>query len=127
MQILFSCLSNPVFLNMKLNILANFFRLNFLSINRFERKKNIALAISAFSILCKDEENVLRGLNLADATLTIVGESLINYSLRSDIITNYLICDLFILSVQFTLAPFFRVAAYKFYACSIIRGVKEIG
>lgn len=127
MQILFSCLSNPVFLNMKLNILANFFRLNFLSINRFERKKNIALAISAFSILCKDEENVLQGLNLADATLTIVGESLINYSLRSDIITNYLICDLFILSVQFTLAPFFRVAAYKFYACSIIRGVKEIG
>ncbi|KAL1803369.1 hypothetical protein ACET3Z_032016 [Daucus carota] len=51
----------------------NAFKLNFLSINRFERKKNIDLAVSAFSILCKDERNLLQGRNLADATLTIVG------------------------------------------------------
>ncbi|WOH15511.1 hypothetical protein DCAR_0935052 [Daucus carota subsp. sativus] len=61
----------------------NAFKLNFLSINRFERKKNIDLAVSAFSILCKDERNLLQGRNLADATLTIVGKSMIDYSLRS--------------------------------------------
>ncbi|XP_074370378.1 uncharacterized protein LOC141711670 isoform X2 [Apium graveolens] len=49
------------------------FKLNFLSINRFERKKNIDLAISAFSMLCKDETNVLQCRNLADATLTVAG------------------------------------------------------
>ncbi|KAL1821501.1 uncharacterized protein LOC108219428 [Daucus carota subsp. sativus] len=48
-------------------------KLNFLSINRYERKKNIDLAISAFSMLCKDETNVLQGHDLADATLTIAG------------------------------------------------------
>ncbi|XP_049932017.1 uncharacterized protein LOC116247805 isoform X2 [Nymphaea colorata] len=43
------------------------YRLNFLSINRFERKKNIELAISAFSILRSIEDFDTR------ASLTIVG------------------------------------------------------
>ncbi|CAN8240330.1 unnamed protein product [Cochlearia groenlandica] len=42
-------------------------KLNFLSINRFERKKNIDLAVSAFAILCKDKQN------LSDVTLTVAG------------------------------------------------------
>jgi alpha-1,3/alpha-1,6-mannosyltransferase len=41
--------------------------LNFLSINRFERKKNIDLAVSAFAILCKHKQN------LSDVTLTVAG------------------------------------------------------
>jgi alpha-1,3/alpha-1,6-mannosyltransferase len=48
-------------------------KLNFLSINRFERKKNIELAISAFAMLHKLEGNVLQGRNVADATLTVAG------------------------------------------------------
>ncbi|KAH7859622.1 hypothetical protein Vadar_003380 [Vaccinium darrowii] len=46
------------------------FRLNFLSVNRFERKKNVELAISAFSLL-----HTLGGdvHNVADTTLTVVG------------------------------------------------------
>ncbi|KAF3442381.1 hypothetical protein FNV43_RR16297 [Rhamnella rubrinervis] len=48
-------------------------KLNFLSINRFERKKNINLAISAFAKLHTLEGDVLEGLNLAEASLTIVG------------------------------------------------------
>ncbi|KAG9149981.1 hypothetical protein Leryth_010048 [Lithospermum erythrorhizon] len=47
-------------------------KLNFLSINRFERKKNISLAISAFSML-HNTGNVLHGSNLADTSLTIAG------------------------------------------------------
>ncbi|CAL5393613.1 unnamed protein product [Camellia sinensis] len=47
--------------------------LNFLSINRFERKKNIDLAISAFATLHTLEGDLLQGCNLADATLTVVG------------------------------------------------------
>ncbi|KAL6196626.1 hypothetical protein ACLB2K_032240 [Fragaria x ananassa] len=43
-------------------------KLNFLSINRFERKKNIDLAISAFAML-----GTLEGDNLAEASLTIAG------------------------------------------------------
>ncbi|CAN6484694.1 unnamed protein product [Victoria cruziana] len=43
------------------------YRLNFLSINRFERKKNIELAISAFSILSSTEDFHTR------ASLTIAG------------------------------------------------------
>jgi glycosyltransferase involved in cell wall biosynthesis len=34
-----------------------FFRHLFLSINRFEKKKNIALAISAFALLMRQQEN----------------------------------------------------------------------
>ncbi|KAL7218377.1 hypothetical protein ACSBR2_011612 [Camellia fascicularis] len=49
------------------------FKLNFLSINRFERKKNMDLAISAFAMLHTLEGDLLQGLNLADATLTVVG------------------------------------------------------
>lgn len=41
--------------------------MNFLSINRFERKKNIDLAVSAFAILCKHKQN------LSDVTLTVAG------------------------------------------------------
>ncbi|GMP65823.1 hypothetical protein CsSME_00026461 [Camellia sinensis var. sinensis] len=48
-------------------------RLNFLSVNRFERKKNIDLAISAFAMLRTLEGDVLQGHNVADATLTVVG------------------------------------------------------
>jgi len=44
-------------------------RLNFLSINRFERKKNIDLAISAFARL-----HNLQGNNLNDVSLTIAGK-----------------------------------------------------
>ncbi|KAJ4874465.1 UDP-Glycosyltransferase superfamily protein [Raphanus sativus] len=43
-------------------------QLNFLSINRFERKKNIDLAVSAFAILCKRKQT----LN-DDVTLTVAG------------------------------------------------------
>ncbi|VVA95785.1 unnamed protein product [Arabis nemorensis] len=43
------------------------YKLNFLSINRFERKKNIDLAVSAFAILCKHKQN------LSDITLTVAG------------------------------------------------------
>nr|QFX66088.1 hypothetical protein [Camellia sinensis] len=49
------------------------FKLNFLSVNRFERKKNIDLAISAFAMLRTPEGDVLQGHNVADATLTVVG------------------------------------------------------
>ena len=51
------------------------FKLNFLSINRFERKKNIDLAISAFALLRSLEEDALGGQNFADASLTIAGKS----------------------------------------------------
>nr|KJB12915.1 hypothetical protein B456_002G054000 [Gossypium raimondii] len=49
------------------------FKLNFLSINRFERKKNIELAVSAFAMLRTLDGNVDRGSNFADADLTIAG------------------------------------------------------
>ncbi|GMY13431.1 alpha-1,3/1,6-mannosyltransferase ALG2 [Fagus crenata] len=48
-------------------------KLNFLSINRFERKKNIDLAISAFAMLHTLEGDVLQNNNLDDASLTIAG------------------------------------------------------
>lgn len=46
--------------------------MNFLSINRFERKKNIELAISAFAMLHAFEGDLL-GHNLAEVTLTLAG------------------------------------------------------
>ncbi|KAK9937839.1 hypothetical protein M0R45_014607 [Rubus argutus] len=49
------------------------YKLNFLSINRFERKKNIDLAISAFAMLRTLQGDELQGLNLAEASLTIAG------------------------------------------------------
>ncbi|CAK9151716.1 unnamed protein product [Ilex paraguariensis] len=49
------------------------FKLNFLSINRFERKKNINLAISAFAMLRTLEGNVVQDNNAADVSLTIAG------------------------------------------------------
>ncbi|OMO74751.1 Glycosyl transferase, family 1 [Corchorus capsularis] len=48
------------------------YKLNFLSINRFERKKNIELAISAFSALYT-LDGICQSSNLADASLTIAG------------------------------------------------------
>ncbi|KAG6689105.1 hypothetical protein I3842_11G158300 [Carya illinoinensis] len=48
-------------------------KLNFLSINRFERKKNIELAISAFAMLHTPEGDVFQNHNLDDASLTIAG------------------------------------------------------
>ncbi|KAJ1702892.1 hypothetical protein LUZ63_002671 [Rhynchospora breviuscula] len=44
------------------------YKLNFLSINRFERKKNLQLAISAFALF-----RSLGGADVSDATLTIAG------------------------------------------------------
>ncbi|KAI9195580.1 hypothetical protein LWI28_016280 [Acer negundo] len=49
------------------------YKLNFLSINRFERKKNIDLAVSAFAMLQTLEGDVFKNHNLADVTLTIAG------------------------------------------------------
>ncbi len=49
--------------------------LNFLSINRFERKKNIELAVSAFAMLHTLDKHALENHNLPDATLTIAGKS----------------------------------------------------
>ncbi|CAI9784265.1 unnamed protein product [Fraxinus pennsylvanica] len=47
--------------------------LNFLSINRFERKKNIELAISAFAMLYTDPRNIIQGDNENGVSLVIVG------------------------------------------------------
>lgn len=52
-----------------------FIRLNFLSINRFERKKNIELAISAFAKLFTSQSDVDSGNNVG-VTLTIAGKFL---------------------------------------------------
>ncbi|KAL4331978.1 hypothetical protein GQ457_07G015180 [Hibiscus cannabinus] len=49
------------------------YKLNFLSVNRFERKKNIELAVSAFAMLHTLEGNVHQTCNLTDADLTIAG------------------------------------------------------
>ncbi|TXG72858.1 hypothetical protein EZV62_001437 [Acer yangbiense] len=49
------------------------YKLNFLSINRFERKKNIDLAVSAFAMLQTLEGDVFKNHNLVDVTLTIAG------------------------------------------------------
>ncbi|CAB4309828.1 unnamed protein product [Prunus armeniaca] len=58
----------------------NSYKLNFLSINRFEKKKNIDLAILAFSMLRTLGGDVLQGLNLAEASLTIAGKTLNYYT-----------------------------------------------
>ncbi|KAI3990957.1 hypothetical protein MKX01_026141 [Papaver californicum] len=49
------------------------YNLNLLSINRFERKKNIDLAISSFAMLHTLESDVLKGDDLEKASLTVVG------------------------------------------------------
>ncbi|EOY13324.1 UDP-Glycosyltransferase superfamily protein isoform 1 [Theobroma cacao] len=51
------------------------YKLNFLSINRFERKKNIDLAVSAFAMLHTLEGNIHQTSNLADANLTIAASN----------------------------------------------------
>ncbi|XP_050220091.1 alpha-1,3/1,6-mannosyltransferase ALG2 isoform X2 [Mercurialis annua] len=48
-------------------------KLNFLSINRFERKKNIELAVSAFAMLHTHHVRTSENNNAFDATLTIAG------------------------------------------------------
>ncbi|XP_016470200.1 uncharacterized protein LOC107792493 isoform X2 [Nicotiana tabacum] len=48
-------------------------KLNFLSINRFERKKNIELAISAFAMLHTHEMHDRQGVNMNDVSLTVAG------------------------------------------------------
>ena len=59
---------------MELTFICKFlYSLNFLSINRFEKKKNIDLAISAFAMLRTLEGDALGGQNFADASLTISG------------------------------------------------------
>ena len=65
------------------------YRMNFLSINRFERKKNIELAITSFSKLLTLEDN-----NATDVKLTIAGMSFnlylnISFTLRIAIIYGY--------------------------------------
>ncbi|TYK16295.1 alpha-1,3/1,6-mannosyltransferase ALG2 [Cucumis melo var. makuwa] len=50
-------------------------KLSFLSINRFERKKNIELAISAFAKLGTLEGGTLQDYNVADVSLVIAGKS----------------------------------------------------
>ncbi|CAA7406601.1 unnamed protein product [Spirodela intermedia] len=49
------------------------YELNFLSINRFERKKNIELAISAFAMLRSFEQSGPSGYGFSQLTLTIAG------------------------------------------------------
>ncbi|KDP34793.1 hypothetical protein JCGZ_10573 [Jatropha curcas] len=49
------------------------YKSNFLSINRFERKKNIELAVSAFAMLHTLDEHALQNDNVSEATLTIAG------------------------------------------------------
>ncbi|KAM3307203.1 alpha-1,3/1,6-mannosyltransferase ALG2 [Capsicum chacoense] len=48
-------------------------KLNFLSINRFERKKNIELAISAFAMLHAHEVHDHQGVDMNDVSLTVAG------------------------------------------------------
>ncbi|XP_048234098.1 alpha-1,3/1,6-mannosyltransferase ALG2 isoform X2 [Ricinus communis] len=48
-------------------------KLSFLSINRFERKKSIELAVSAFAMLHALDGHTFQNNNVADATLTIAG------------------------------------------------------
>ncbi|XP_049411333.1 uncharacterized protein LOC125874482 [Solanum stenotomum] len=48
-------------------------KLNFLSINRFERKKNIELAISAFAMVHAHEVHDHQGVNMNDISLTVAG------------------------------------------------------
>ncbi|CAA2953445.1 alpha-1,3 1,6-mannosyltransferase ALG2 [Olea europaea subsp. europaea] len=48
-------------------------KLNFLSINRFERKKNIELAISAFALLYTNRQNNIQGENENGVSLVIAG------------------------------------------------------
>ncbi|KAE9621603.1 putative hexosyltransferase [Lupinus albus] len=54
------------------------FNMNFLSINRFERKKNIELVISAFAML-HSPEGVLKHQDITNASLTVAGEHLFVY------------------------------------------------
>ncbi|KAK6132476.1 hypothetical protein DH2020_033776 [Rehmannia glutinosa] len=48
-------------------------KLSFLSINRFERKKNIELAISAFAMLYTSQEDFLKGDNKNELSLIVAG------------------------------------------------------
>lgn len=48
-------------------------KLDFLSINRFERKKNIELAVSAFAMLHAHEVHDHQGVNMNDVSLTVAG------------------------------------------------------
>ncbi|TMW90814.1 hypothetical protein EJD97_015175 [Solanum chilense] len=48
-------------------------KLNFLSINRFERKKNIELAISAFAMVHAHQVHDHQGVNMNDVSLTVAG------------------------------------------------------
>ncbi|OIT29171.1 sucrose synthase 2 [Nicotiana attenuata] len=48
-------------------------QLHFLSINRFERKKNIELAISAFAMLHTHGMHDRQGVNIDDVSLTVAG------------------------------------------------------
>lgn len=49
------------------------YKLNFLSINHFERKRNIELTVSAFARLHTLAEHALQSQSLTEATLTIAG------------------------------------------------------
>ena len=62
-------------------------RLNFLSINRFERKKNLGLAISAFALL-RSVVSKQSGDALLDASLTVAGDVCI-YIIHSSILLHH--------------------------------------
>jgi len=68
------------------------YRFNFLSINRFERKKNLDLAISAFSLI-RSVSLTLPGGALQEATLTMAGNFylLLLLSVACSVLYHYII------------------------------------
>ncbi|KAH7544005.1 hypothetical protein JRO89_XS15G0085000 [Xanthoceras sorbifolium] len=86
------------------------YKLNFLSINRFERKKNIDLAVGAFAMLQTLEGDVFKNHNLADVTLTIAGKS----SISGLQISFWLL----VMSVHGRVFMFVPERKSKFYICS---------
>uniref|UniRef100_M1CZS4 Alpha-1,3/1,6-mannosyltransferase ALG2 n=1 Tax=Solanum tuberosum TaxID=4113 RepID=M1CZS4_SOLTU len=73
-------------------------KLNFLSINRFERKKNIELAISAFAMVHAHEVHDHQGVNMNDVSLTVAGKFLQFFNFNDE---------------HFGIVPLEAMAAYK--------------
>jgi glycosyltransferase involved in cell wall biosynthesis len=80
-----------------------FVRLDFLSINRFERKKNLDLAISAFALL-RSVASALPGDALQEATLTVAG----NFCLKNSALSVAGSMLLHGKTADFLLCSFFR-------------------
>lgn len=51
-----------------------YYRLTFLSINRFERKKNIELAISAFAMLYNSQHEFVQDDKRRELSLVVAGK-----------------------------------------------------